>query len=172
MRGAIVRLTGFLPADKEPLFEWINDPEIVRFNSAYRPINWAQHCDWWDSLNTSETKRSFAIRLLSEERIIGTAQLTEIHPVHRRGEVSIRIGEQADRERGAGSDALRLLVRHALDDLNLHRVFTHVWADNARAIRAHEKAGFRREGKMLQHVFIHGEWKDVIIMAVLRPTVD
>lgn len=168
MRGEVVRLGGFLPADKEPLFQWINDPEIVRFNAAYHPVNWAQHCAWWDSLNNSETKRSFAIRLLDQDRIIGTAQLTEIQPVHRRAEVSIRIGEQSDRQRGAGSDALRLLARYAFDHQNLHRIFTYVWADNLRAIRAYENAGFRREGVLAQHVFIAGEWKDVAIMAVLR----
>jgi UDP-4-amino-4,6-dideoxy-N-acetyl-beta-L-altrosamine N-acetyltransferase len=172
MRGALVRLGGFLPADKEPLFRWINDPEIVRFNSAYRPINWAQHCGWWDSLNNSETKVSFAIRVLDDDRIIGTAQLTGIHQVHRRAEVSIRIGEQVDRQRGAGTEALRMLVRYAFDHLNLHRIFTHVWADNLRAIRAYEKAGFQREGVMARHVFIGGEWKDVVIMAALRPGAD
>jgi UDP-4-amino-4,6-dideoxy-N-acetyl-beta-L-altrosamine N-acetyltransferase len=169
MRGEIVRLAGFLPQDKQTLYEWINDPEIVRFNSAYRPINWAEHCAWWDSLNNAEWKRSFAIRTLDDDRIIGTAQLTEIQMVHRRAEVSIRIGEQADRQRGAGSEALVLLRRYGFEHLNLQRIFTHVWADNLRAIRAYEKAGFRREGVMARHVFIAGEWKDVAILAVLRP---
>lgn len=172
MRGEVVRLTGFLSADKEPLFQWINDPEVVCFNAAYRPINWAQHCAWWDQLDSSETSRSFAIRPLAHDRIIGTARLTGIELVHRRAEVSIRIGEQTDREHGAGSDALRLLARYAFDHLNLHRVFTHVWTDNSRAIRAYEKAGFRREGVMAHHVFIGGAWKDVLIMAVLRPDRD
>ncbi len=168
MRGEIVRLGEFLQEDKKPLFSWINDPEVVRFNSTYRPISWEQHCAWWDSLNETETKRSFSIRALDDNRIIGTAQLMDIHQVHRRAEVSIRIGEQSDRQLGAGSEALRLLRRYAFVHLNLNRIFTHVWADNPRAIRAHEKAGFQREGIMARHVFIAGEWKDVVIMAVLR----
>jgi UDP-4-amino-4,6-dideoxy-N-acetyl-beta-L-altrosamine N-acetyltransferase len=172
MRGEIVRLGEFLPQDKEPLFRWINDPEVVRFNSAFQPISWAQHCAWWDSLNNTEIKRSFAIRKRDDDRIIGTAQLMDIHPVHRHAEVSIRIGEQADRQRGAGTEALCLLRRYAFEHQNLHRIFTHVWADNLRAIRAYEKAGFQHEGVMAQHVFIAGEWKDVVIMAVLRPGGD
>ena len=172
MRGDRVTLTGFLPSDKATLFRWINDPEILRFNAAYRPVNWAQHCAWWDSLNSTETTRSFAIRTLDDDRIIGTAQLTGIHQVHRRAEVSIRIGEQVDRQRGAGTEALRMLARYAFDHLNLHRIFIHVWMDNLRAIRAYEKAGFQREGVMARHVFIGGEWKDVVIMAALRPGRD
>jgi UDP-4-amino-4,6-dideoxy-N-acetyl-beta-L-altrosamine N-acetyltransferase len=172
MRGEIVRLGEFLPQDKQLLFRWINDPDVVRFNSAYRPISWAEHCAWWDSLNSTDIKRSFAIRALDDDRIIGTAQLMDIHPVHRRAEVSIRIGEQSDRQRGAGSEALRLLRRYAFDHLNLNRVFMHVWADNLRAIRAYEKAGFHREGVMAEHVFIAGEWKDAVIMAVLRQGSD
>jgi RimJ/RimL family protein N-acetyltransferase len=169
MRGERIDLTGFLPEDKDLLFRWINDPQIVCFNSAYRPLGWAEHCAWWDSLNKAEATCSFAIRLRDDQRIIGTVRLTGIHPVHRHAEVSIRIGEEGDRQRGAGTEALRGIVRFGFDHLNLHRVFAHVWADNQRAVRAFEKAGFEREGTMSQHAFIAGEWKDVVIMAVLRP---
>jgi diamine N-acetyltransferase len=166
--GELVALSGFLPQDKEILFSWINDPATVRFNSAFRPIAWDEHCAWWDALNTSLGKHSMAIRSVEDNRIVGTVQLVGIQPIHRHAEVSIRIGDQADRERGAGTEALRMLVRYGFHHLNLHRIFIHVWTDNARAIRAYEKAGFRREGVMRQHVFIDGAWKDVAIMAALR----
>lgn len=168
LAGEHIRIAGFEPRDKEILFRWINDPEIVKFNAPFRPVDWAAHCVWWDGLNKDDRKRSFAIRSLSDDRIIGTVQLVGIHPVHQHAEVSIRIGDQGDREKGGGTEALRLLARIGFDHLNLHRIFTYVWADNERAIRAYAKAGFEREGLLRQHVFIQGEWKDVVVMGILR----
>lgn len=162
----MISLTGFAEADKDVLFRWINDPGIVKFNAAFQPVSWDQHCEWWDTLNIDAGKRSFAIR--AGKKLIGTVQLQDIHPVHRHAEVSIRIGEQSDRERGAGTQALQGIVKIAFKDLALERIFTHVWSDNARAIRAYEKAGFVHEGTMPRHVFIRGEWKDVAIMGIVR----
>jgi UDP-4-amino-4,6-dideoxy-N-acetyl-beta-L-altrosamine N-acetyltransferase len=168
LQGNKVSLGEFRHEDKEKLFRWINDPDVVQYNSAYRPIGEPEHCAWWSSLNTTDSKRSWAVRSNSDERIIGVVQLMNIDPVHRHAEVSIRIGDQSDRERGAGTEALQLLARAAFEHLNLSRIFTHVWVDNERAVRAYTKAGFEREGTLRSHVFIRGNWKDVLIMGRLR----
>lgn len=154
----------FQVPDKEVLFRWINDPEIVKFNAAFREISWKEHCAWWDSLNKSADKKSFSIRSPRDDRIIGVVQLQGIHPIHRHAEISIRIGDQADRERGLGTSALEFIAGYAFKELNLQHIFTHVWGDNTRAIRAYGKAGFLHEGLMPRHVLIQGDWKDVVIM--------
>jgi UDP-4-amino-4,6-dideoxy-N-acetyl-beta-L-altrosamine N-acetyltransferase len=162
----MIAITSFFEGDKDVLFRWINDPEIVKFNSAFRPISWDEHCAWWESLNSTADKRSFSIRSRADNRIIGTVQLMGIHPIHQHAEVSIRIGDQSDRERGAGTQALKVLIGIAFSSINLRRIFTHVWSDNHRAIKAYAKAGFAHEGTMPKHVFIQGEWKDVTIMGI------
>lgn len=158
--------TNFIEADKRTLFGWINDPEVVKFNSAFKPVHWVEHCEWWESINQTHGKASYAIRSEVDNRILGIVQLQNIHPIHRHAEVSIRIGDQNDRQKGLGSEALRKIVQIAFNELNLKRVFTHVWADNPRAIRAYENAGFMPEGVMPSHVFIRGEWKDVVVMGI------
>ncbi|MBV8271302.1 MAG: GNAT family N-acetyltransferase [Cupriavidus sp.] len=168
LRGEHVELTEIRPEDKEALFRWINDAETVRFNAAYRPVDWESHCRWFDELGRSPSRVIFAIRLREQPAIVGTVQLVDVHPVHRSAELIIRIGSATDRGKGFGTEAVKLATNFAFDDLNLVRVWLRVFATNARAIGAYKKAGLAEEGTMRKAVFSQGQWLDEIIMAVVR----
>ena len=66
------------------------------------------------------------------------------------------------------TEAARTILRFAFEELNLHRVELEVFDFNQRAIRAYEKAGFRREGTRRQHHFLHGGYHDAHIMSILE----
>jgi UDP-4-amino-4,6-dideoxy-N-acetyl-beta-L-altrosamine N-acetyltransferase len=165
---ARVSLSSIRPEDSETLFRWINDPETVRFNAAYKPVHWAGHEEWCRSLGTSPARQVFAIRL--KDRLIGVVQLVDIDPVHRSAELTIRIGEATDRGCGYGPEAIRLATDFAWRDLNLHRVWLRVFADNARAVRAYRKAGFVEEGTLREAAHIDGRYVDMRIFGMLRPS--
>jgi RimJ/RimL family protein N-acetyltransferase len=48
------------------------------------------------------------------------------------------------------------------------RVELNVHADNARAIALYDKVGFAREGTQRDAVFVDGEYRDTIAMALIR----
>jgi RimJ/RimL family protein N-acetyltransferase len=165
--GERVALTELRQSDCDVLLGWINDPETVRLNAPYAPVHEPGHLAWFDAVTADPSRIVFAVRHLSEPRIIGILQLVDIHPVHRSAELIIRIGDDRDRNRGAGSEAARLAVDFAFRDRNLQRVWLRVFSDNQRAIRAYEKAGLRVEGTLSRAAFIGGLWRDETVMAVL-----
>ncbi|HLG00361.1 MAG TPA: GNAT family protein [Acidimicrobiia bacterium] len=72
------------------------------------------------------------------------------------------------RDRGVGTDAVRTMARHLLDDLGHHRVVIDPAAHNARAIRAYEKVGFKRVGVMRRYERgADGTWHDSLLMDLL-----
>lgn len=163
-----VGLTPITRADAPQLFRWINDRDLVRFNSAYQPVHEPTHMQWLEGLTQRTDLVAFAIRIRRTGRLIGVCQLTAISRVHRSAELQIRLGDAAARGRGYGSEAVRLLLDHAFHDLNLHRVSLQVFATNAAAIRTYERAGFRHEGRLRDAAFIGGEYVDVRLMGILR----
>jgi len=70
---------------------------------------------------------------------------------------------------GLGTEAVRRLVRHLIDDRGHHRITIDPSASNAAAIRVYEKAGFRRVGVMRRYEReIGGEgWRDGVLMELL-----
>jgi RimJ/RimL family protein N-acetyltransferase len=84
----------------------------------------------------------------------------------------------------AGTEAMRWIVTHAFEQLNMHRVTLSVVEDNPRAISLYQKMsarplssyhlysslhrGFVEEGRTRQGNFQDGRWWDVIQMGIMR----
>jgi RimJ/RimL family protein N-acetyltransferase len=138
-------------------------------NAPYFPVSETDHEAWVEKMMS---KRSdlvpFVIEELSTRQAIGTCQLLNINWIHRSAELQIRIGNEAYQSKGFGSEAVKLLCEFGFSDLNLHRIYLHVFTSNERAIHSYEKCGFTIEGILKQAAFIDGSLIDVILMAKLR----
>jgi diamine N-acetyltransferase len=62
------------------------------------------------------------------------------------GEFTIAIGEQDARGKGVGTEASRLVLDYAFHVTGLECVYLTVLEPNLGAVRAYERAGFRRQG--------------------------
>lgn len=163
-----IELTEVRREDSETMYRWINEAETVRFNAPYRPVTWGEHASWFDNLGSDRARTVFALRKRDNRELIGVLQLIDVHPIHRSAELIIRIGSEADRGRGYGTQALKLAVDYAWRDLNLQRVWLRVFGSNARAISAYSKAGFEQEGTLRRAAWINGRWEDEVVMAILN----
>ncbi len=168
LKSANVTLTPLTSADCVLLWQWINDREQVLFNSSYKPVSELQHQSWFEAIQQRTDLLVFGIRLVKTNQLIGSCQLHSINFVSRSAELQIRLGSVTDRGKGYGTEAVRLLLQFAFADLNLRRVFLHVFATNSRAIKAYEKAGFVSEGKLRQAAYVDGQYVDVVVMGILR----
>ncbi|WP_178946206.1 GNAT family N-acetyltransferase [Kocuria sp. TGY1127_2] len=71
--------------------------------------------------------------------------------------------------RGLGTEATRLMVRHGLTTLGLHRISLEVYDFNPRARRIYGKAGSIYEGTGRDALRFDDAWVDVHYMAVIAP---
>jgi UDP-4-amino-4,6-dideoxy-N-acetyl-beta-L-altrosamine N-acetyltransferase len=161
-----VELTRLRPEDSSLLFAWINDRALVTLNAPFRRVSPEEHDAWFEQIQQRADVRIFAIR--EDDRLVGSCQLHSIHRVHRSAELQIRVGAEDARGRGIGHEALQQLLRFGFDELDLHRIYLHVFATNNPAIRLYERAGFRREGVLREAALIEGVWTDILVMALLR----
>jgi RimJ/RimL family protein N-acetyltransferase len=158
-------------ADLESLNRWRNDPKVIEHLGAnFLFIGPEVDARWYEGyLNGRDRAVRLAILGPGGERPIGCVSLTDIHRINRAAEFSILIGEPDYWSRGIGTAATRAMLAHAFDDLNLHRVYLTVLADNPRAMRVYEKAGFRTEGRQREAVFKCGRYQDLVLMGLLEP---
>lgn len=106
----------------------------------------------------------FCIRV--EDRIVGRLSLTQVfRKAFQNCYLGYFVGEEHN-GRGYATEAVRLAIDYAFDDLRLHRVQANVMTKNPRSARVLEKAGFRREGMALNYLQIAGRWEDHDLFAI------
>lgn len=113
---------------------------------------------------------NFTIYDLSDGAPVGTAGLVTIDWRLSRATFGISIGER--RGTGLGSEATRLTLDWAFNMLGLHNVMLTVLPTNAAAIRAYEKAGFRRIGVRRNALSVLGRRGDEVLMDAVPDEFD
>ena len=170
LRGEQVRLTAPTSADLPTITGWWADPDFLRlYNTApAAPRNEDQLGRRFDFSHTSPDTFLFAIRLLAEDTLLGLLEFDGVDWSNRTTFVSIGIGAAEHRGQGYGADAMRVGLRFAFHELNLHRVCLTVFSYNAPAIALYERLGFVREGVYREHIERDGQRYDMILYGLLR----
>jgi RimJ/RimL family protein N-acetyltransferase len=88
-------------------------------------------------------RMSFGVRDL-DYQLVGMASCYGIDWDKRVGEMGIYLGERDMWNRGLGTDAVETLLQYLFLDLEFGSVYLHSLANNSRAIRSYEKAGFQK----------------------------
>jgi RimJ/RimL family protein N-acetyltransferase len=172
--GELVRL---VTADPETaadvLSRWGQDSEYLRLldNDPARMFSVKKFKEWLEKDFVEAEPLDnflFLIQTLAEEQLIGFVGLDGVRWNHGDCYVGIGLGGRENWGKGYGTDAMRLVLRYAFDELNLHRVSLGVFEYNPRAIRSYEKAGFIVEGRARQFLHRDGRRWDLIFMGILR----
>lgn len=125
----------------------------------------SDHARWFEDMRRDPDQRGWIITYNGDPA--GYLTLTGLSGRHRRAAWGWYIGEPWARGRGVGRAAQALGLDLAFLDIGLEKVWAEVLADNDTALRAQAAAGFRREGYLRRHVLKDGEFRDVVLLAIL-----
>ena len=96
----------------------------------------------------------------------------ETDPKYRHASVDVFL-DPALHGRGLGTEAVRQVVRHLIDERGHHRITIDPAAANAAAIRAYAKVGFRRVGVLRRYWRSpDGEWHDGLLLDLLAEELE
>jgi aminoglycoside 6'-N-acetyltransferase len=149
-------------ADAAELLRILRMPEVAR---------------WWDAPDDGFplTDDPLATRLVIEVdgAVAGLIQFSEeLEPKYRHASVDLFLAP-ALHGHGLGTEAVRAVVRHLIDERGHHRITIDPAARNDRAIRAYRAVGFRDVGIMRRYERSpEGLWEDGLLMDLLADELD
>jgi aminoglycoside 6'-N-acetyltransferase len=160
LRGERVLLRPLTPADVPAVSPIQAQPGVARWWGEPREE------DLREKVDGTERVVAFAIEL--DGKVIGLIQYHEEEdPMYRHAGIDLFISEHAHGQ-GLGTDAVRTLASYLIRERGHHRLVIDPAADNAAAIRAYEKVGFRPVGLMRQYERLPGgDWHDGLLMDLL-----
>jgi UDP-4-amino-4,6-dideoxy-N-acetyl-beta-L-altrosamine N-acetyltransferase len=161
----MIELRDFRDEDVHDLFRWRREPEVDRWMYELPPGQFSAHQAWFDSYRADPSSRGWIITLNGAP--CGFLNLYGISHTQRRAQWGWYIGEAEARGRGAGRAAQALGLDRAFSEHDLHKVWSEVPAGHETALKAQAAAGFRREGYLRRHALKGGEFRDVVLLAML-----
>jgi ribosomal-protein-alanine N-acetyltransferase len=170
LQGTRVRLRDFVPDDLDATMAIVGDPAVTRwlsFDTRTRADQARRLAD--DVARAQADPRPdyyLAVEVAETAELVGFARLGPGNG-HRCGEVGYAIRRDHQR-RGYAGEATGLLLGLAFSDLGLHRVTAATGPDNTASRAVLERLGFTFEGRMREHVFTNGAWRDSLLFSILE----
>ncbi|TYS28172.1 GNAT family N-acetyltransferase [Bacillus pumilus] len=109
------------------------------------------------------------IFLNETDTLIGTISLSSVERGPIEGALLGYVLDEKHGGKGYMTEAIRLIIEYAFDELHLHRIEAGVKPDNIGSIRVLEKTGFENEGLNRKKVKVNGEWEDHYLFAIIHP---
>lgn len=123
-------------------------------------------CGAWDRQRQFDAAYGFGLFLREGERFVGEVSLGSVQ----RGPFQCAyIGywiDEACAGRGLVPEGVALVIRHAFDDLHLHRLEAAIVPRNQASRRVAEKLGLREEGTAERFLQINGVYEDHVRYAI------
>ena len=158
--------------DISKINEWRNNEDIIsNLGAPFRYINQDIDNKWFDSYLTNRNNCVRCSIVDEEDFILGLVSLTNIDYTNLSCVFHIMIGEN-NQNKGAGTFAVREMLKHAFFNMNMHRVELTVLETNDRAIHLYEKCGFTKEGTKRRSTYKNGEYVNMHLYSILREEYD
>jgi RimJ/RimL family protein N-acetyltransferase len=167
--GEKVYLTPIDAQNAETARAWVNDPAINTWMlSGHVPVSREQERAWYAQVDASDADHVFEIRTRDGDRYIGNCGLHKVNMLHRNGELGILIGELDAQGKGYGADAIIAVLGYAFHTLGLHTVQINYIDGNERSAHLYAKLGFTVTGRCREHLFLRGDFHDLVLMDMTR----
>jgi aminoglycoside 6'-N-acetyltransferase len=131
--------------------------------------------EWWDAppeaFPVTDDPDSVRLTIVVDGAVAGLVQFwEETEPKYHHAAVDVFL-DPALRGQGWGTEAVRRVVRHLVDERGHHRITIDPATANAAAIRSYEKVGFRPVGIMRAYERDHDGrgWHDGLLMELIAP---
>ncbi len=153
---------------------WWLDQEVTKYNShGLFPMTTKELNSF---LNDIESNKIIVWAIIVQEQIndnyyekhIGNISLQNINWINRSAEFAVVIGEKDYWNKGYTTKAIRYLINHGFNKLNLNRIWTGTSESNIGMQKVAEKLNMTKEGKFKQGMFLNGQYENVYCYSILK----
>jgi len=168
LQGHRVHLRDFTPDDVQDAAAIVGDVRVTHWLS-FEPRDHASTGAMLDAAiqaaaREPRTEYYLAVTLPATDKVIGFARLALT------GVRAAKLGYAIHADHwghGYATDAARTIVTFGFDHLALHRITAAVGPDNTPSRMVLTKLGFMVEGRLRDHVWTNGAWRDSVLYSQL-----
>ena len=148
---------------------WKNNPRVRKFSRNVFPSTVEEQKKRIEE--TSEGLKdhiSFDVWYKKDQKPIGQIALSRIDWINGWANTSLQIGEPDYWNKDIGTEATKLLIEYAFNELNLNKLHGGFAIDNISSWSVAEKVGFKQEGVRRDAIYVDGRYVDNKIYLLMK----
>jgi diamine N-acetyltransferase len=149
MKYKKIRLRALEPEDLELLYEWENNISYWIISNTISPFSKYTLKRYLENShkNIYETGQiRLMIEHIADKMTIGTIDLFDFDPFHKRAGLGILIANEDYRRKGYASMSLTCLIAYCFETLQLHQLYCNILQNNSESMDLFKKHGFVQTG--------------------------
>lgn len=150
-------------------YNWFNDEENMKFmQKHYYPNTRAMQLEFFkNEIENNPNKLQLGIFHKKDKVLIGTVSLSDIDFLNRQCEIAGFIGEKKYQNVRNIIEACKLLIAHAFNILNMHRIYGGTIIKEVEEMFC-RILGFTHEGIKRKSVYKNGKYHDAYLIGLLK----
>jgi diamine N-acetyltransferase len=162
--GDKIALRAWTECDVEVLVDIRNDVQLQQLLMARaKPNSRARTINWLTEKSGAQDTVFFVIAEMVSNKAVGYVQVVDIDFLDGTGYLGICLDWKAQ-GKGYGHEVLRLLETYMKNSFGMRKISLNVLSDNESAVAFYRKADYDEVGRMRDHFYLNGEFRDVLIM--------
>jgi len=149
MKYKEIRLRALEPEDLELLYTWENNVSHWIISSTVTPFSKYTLKRYLENSH-KDIYETGQLRLMidhiADNTTIGTIDIFDFDPFHKRAGVGILIANENYRRKGFATMALKCLIDYSFVTLQLHQLYCNILANNCESMELFKKSGFVQSG--------------------------
>ena len=149
MKYKDISLRALEPEDLELLYEWENNLSYWTISNTIAPFSKFTLKRYLKNShkNIYETGQiRLMIDFIPDKITIGTIDIFDFDPFHKRAGVGILVANEDYRRKGLASMSVKCLIDYCFNTLQLHQVYCNILANNCESMDLFKKMGFVQSG--------------------------
>lgn len=134
--------------DAPQMLLWENDTDFWRVSGTEAPFSLLEIENF--IMSASKVRENKQLRFIivdQNNNSVGLIDLYNINFKHSRGGVGVLIANDKDRGRGYAKKAIDLLIKFAVNKLNIRNFYANIQSDNEKSVRLFESLDFIKVGE-------------------------
>ena len=165
LKGQQINLRALEKEDLNFLYELENNTDVWEISGTVTPYSKDVLTFYLENAHRDiyEVKQLRLVISNTDNKPLGLIDLYDFDPKHKRAGVGIVVVNEAERNKGIGSEALSLISNYAFSALELRQLYANILEENKRSIYLFQKLGFVRVGVKKDWISSNGVYKDEVL---------
>jgi diamine N-acetyltransferase len=149
MKFKDIKLRAVEPEDLELLYNWENNNQYWVISNTVSPFSKYTLKRYIENSHKNiyvTGQLRLMIDHIKTGKTIGTIDLFDFDPFHKRAGLGILIADESFRRKGLASMALTCLVNYCFETLLLHQLYCNILSNNRESMELFKKLGFKEIG--------------------------